>query len=74
MAEAGELAGKLLQGIVAFELAVTSWQCKLKLNQHRKESHAALHSACAQGMPNERALAGWMETLGMTDRIDQGGN
>ena len=69
-----ELAGKLLQGIVAFELTVTSWQCKLKLNQHRKESHAALHSACAQGTPNERALAGWMETLGMTDRIDQGGN
>nr|WP_308645961.1 FMN-binding negative transcriptional regulator [Ottowia beijingensis] len=24
-----ELAGKLLQGIVAFELTVTSWQCKL---------------------------------------------
>jgi transcriptional regulator len=56
---------KLLTGIVAFELAVDSWQCKLKLNQHRRESHAALHAAYAAGTPDERALAGWMQALGM---------
>ena len=60
-----ELAGKLLKGITAFELQVTDWQCKLKLNQHRPESHAALHAAYAAGTPDERALAGWMQTLGM---------
>lgn len=61
-----ELAGKLLQGITAFELTVTDWQCKLKLNQHRRESHAALHALYAQGTPDERALAGWMNDLGLT--------
>ena len=39
-----EYQHKMLQGIVGFELKVTSWQCKLKLNQHRKESHEAMHS------------------------------
>ena len=61
-----ELAGKLLQGIAAFELTVTDWQCKLKLNQHRKEAHAAMHAAYAAGGLDERALGGWMEDLGMT--------
>ncbi|MFT3776887.1 MAG: FMN-binding negative transcriptional regulator [Ottowia sp.] len=56
---------KLLRGIVAFELAVDSWQCKLKLNQHREESHAAMFAVYAAGTPDERALAGWMQTLGM---------
>ena len=65
-----ELAGKLLQGIAAFELTVTDWQCKLKLNQHRPESHAALHAACAAGTPDERALAGWMNELGLTGQAD----
>jgi transcriptional regulator len=56
---------KLLAGIVAFELAVDSWQCKLKLNQHRPQAHAAMYAAYAEGTPDERALAGWMQTLGM---------
>jgi transcriptional regulator len=56
---------KMLAGISAFELAVQSWQCKLKLNQHRPEAHAAMHTAYAAGTPDERALAGWMQTLGM---------
>lgn len=60
-----ELQHKLLSGIVAFELAVDSWQCKLKLNQHRQEAHAAMHALYAAGTPDERALAGWMERLGM---------
>ena len=60
-----ELQRKLLAGIVAFDLVVQSWQCKLKLNQHRQEAHATLHALYAAGTPDERALAGWMETLGM---------
>ena len=56
---------KMLNGIVAFELRITELQCKLKLNQHRPESHAAMHAAYAKGTPNEQALATWMVTLGM---------
>ena len=60
-----EFAHKLLAGIVAFELHVQKLECKLKLNQHRKESHAALHAQYRQGSPDEQALAGWMQRLGM---------
>ena len=56
---------KMLNGIVAFELCITEMQCKLKLNQHRPESHAAMHAAYAQGSPSEQALAEWMIKLGM---------
>ena len=59
-----ELAHKLLQGIVGFELTVTDWQCKAKLNQHRPEARVALHAAYASGTPHERALAEWIERLG----------
>ncbi len=60
-----EFAHKLLRGIMAFELAVTEVQCKLKLNQHRPESHQALRAAYAQGSEGERGLAAWMDRLGM---------
>lgn len=60
-----EYAGMMLAGIVGFELTITQLQCKLKLNQHRPESHAALHAAYAAGNEQERALAGWMQRLGM---------
>ncbi len=60
-----EFAHKMLAGIVGFELAVTELQCKLKLNQHRPESHAALKAAYAQGSDHERELARWMDRLGM---------
>jgi transcriptional regulator len=56
---------KMMAGIVAFELRVVSLQCKLKLNQHRPESHAAMHAAYAAGNPDEQALASWMQRLGM---------
>lgn len=56
---------KMLNGIVAFELRITEMQCKLKLNQHRPESHAAMYAAYAQGSPDEQALAEWMVKLGM---------
>ena len=60
-----EYQRKMLAGIVGFELRVTSWQCKLKLNQHRKESHGAMRQAYASGNENERALAQWMDRLGL---------
>jgi transcriptional regulator len=57
---------KMLAGIVGFELRVSALQCKVKLNQHRRESHAAMHAVYSAGTPDEKALAGWMERLGMT--------
>mgnify|MGYP001564463183 CR=1 FL=1 len=60
-----DYAHKMLAGIVAFELRVTELQCKLKLNQHRPESHAAMRTQYAAGNASERALAGWMDQLGL---------
>lgn len=60
-----EFAHKLLAGIVGFELRVLEWSCKLKLNQHRRESHARMREAYLAGGDDHRALAGWMERLGM---------
>ncbi|MEJ1129325.1 FMN-binding negative transcriptional regulator [Variovorax sp. CCNWLW225] len=57
---------KMLAGIVGFEMRVTSLQCKLKLNQHRRESHGAMRAVYSAGTPDEKALAVWMERLGMT--------
>jgi len=56
---------KMLAGIVGFRLDVVEWACKLKLNQHRTESHAALRAAYAAGNEQERELAAWMQRLGM---------
>lgn len=60
-----EFQQKMLLGIVAFELRVTDLQCKLKLNQHRPEAHAAMRAVYEAGTPEERALAQWMTRLGM---------
>ena len=60
-----EFARKMLAGIVGFELRVTALQCKLKLNQHRPESHAAMRAAYLAGDADEQALAAWMDRLGM---------
>jgi len=60
-----DYAHKMLAGIVAFELRVTALQCKLKLNQHRPEAHAAMKAVYAAGNANERELAAWMERLGL---------
>ncbi|MDQ0015461.1 transcriptional regulator [Variovorax boronicumulans] len=56
---------KMLSGIVGFELKVTALQCKVKINQHRKESHAAMRAMYGAGTPDEQALAVWMDRLGM---------
>lgn len=56
---------KMMNGIVAFELSVLDLQCKIKLNQHRREAHVAMKAAYAAGSPDEQALAQWMDQLGM---------
>ena len=56
---------KMMAGMVSFELEVTALQCKLKLNQHRPESHQAMHAAYATGNDDQRALADWMRRLGL---------
>lgn len=60
-----EFQHKMLAGIVGFELQVLDLQCKIKINQHRPESHDALHEMYAAGNENERALANWMKRLGL---------
>ncbi len=60
-----EFQHKMLAGIVAFELTVDKMECKLKVNQHRPEAHAAMRELYAQGNENERALAVWMDRLGL---------
>lgn len=58
-------AHKMLGGIVAFELEITDIQCKIKINQHRPESHEAMRTLYAAGGENEQNLALWMDRLGM---------
>jgi transcriptional regulator len=60
-----EFALKIMAGIAAFELEVVEFQCKIKLNQHRPESHAALRAGYEQGNADERELAKWMASLGL---------
>lgn len=67
-AQAPDFQRRMLAGIVGFELQVLDLQCKLKLNQHRPESHAAMHAQYGAGTPDERALAEWMQRLGMAAR------
>jgi len=55
---------KMLSAITAFELQVLDLQCKVKLNQHRPESHVRMHAIYAAGNAEERALADWMVRLG----------
>jgi transcriptional regulator len=58
-----EYQTRMMAGIVAFELEVIELTSKLKLNQHRPESHAALRRAYAAGTEAERELVGWMDRL-----------
>jgi transcriptional regulator len=54
---------KMLAGIVGFELRVTAFECKLKLNQHRPEAHDATLRMYASGSSHQRTLAEWMVRL-----------
>jgi transcriptional regulator len=60
-----EYQHKMLAGIVGFELQVLDLQCKIKINQHRPESHAKLHAMYMNGNENEQALADWMVKIGL---------
>ena len=60
-----EFAHKMLAGIVGIEFTVTAWQCKLKLNQYRREAHQRMHAGYAAGNEHEQELARWMEQLGL---------
>jgi transcriptional regulator len=60
-----EYQHKMLAGIVGFELQVLDLQCKIKLNQHRPESHPALYAMYAAGTDDQRALADWMVKVGL---------
>jgi len=55
----------MLNAIVAFEMQVQNIQTKVKLNQHRPESHVAMHAAYESGGESEKGLARWMRRLGM---------
>jgi transcriptional regulator len=63
---------KMLAGIVGFELKVSDFQCKLKLNQHRPEAYARMREIYAGGGDNERALGEWMDRLGL-HAVEPGG-
>lgn len=54
---------KMLAGIVGFELRVTAFECKLKLNQHRPEAHNATLRLYESGSSHQRTLAEWMRRL-----------
>jgi transcriptional regulator len=56
---------KMMAMIVGFELTITELQFKIKLNQHRPESHAALRRNFAAGSEAERELLSWMDRLKM---------
>ena len=60
-----DFAQKMLAGIVAFELVVTRLECKLKLNQHRPESHTAMRGAYESAGENGRELVTWMNRLAL---------
>ena len=60
-----DYTGKMLGAIAAFEMRIDSFQCAVKLNQHRPEAHAAMHAAYAAGNTEEQSLAAWMKQLGM---------
>ncbi|MCU0762061.1 MAG: FMN-binding negative transcriptional regulator [Hydrogenophaga sp.] len=63
-----EYQTRMMQGIHAFEFQVLGLACKVKLNQHRPESHAAMAKAYTAGNQDERALAQWMQRLGMVQQ------
>ena len=54
---------KMLAGIVGFELRVTAFECKLKLNQHRPEAHDTTLRMYESGSSHQRTLAEWMVRL-----------
>jgi transcriptional regulator len=54
---------QMLAAIVGFELRITAFECKLKLNQHRPEAYDATLRLYESGSPQQRTLAEWMTRL-----------
>jgi transcriptional regulator len=65
----GDFQRRMLAGMVGFDLRVTDLQCKIKINQHRPEAHAAMRAAYAAGDDNARGLGAWMDRLGLNGAI-----
>jgi transcriptional regulator len=59
----GDFQSRLMNGIVAFELTVEKLECKVKINQHRPESHAKMLAQYSAGSADEQALAKSMQRL-----------
>ncbi len=55
--------GKMLGGMVGFQLQVLSYECKLKLNQHRPEAYDATLAMYDAGTPVQQQLAAWMRRV-----------
>ena len=59
---------KMLAAVVGLRMRVQSWECKLKVNQHRSESWDAQRSyysaQAQQGDDNAQELLQWMDKLG----------
>ena len=64
---------KMLAGMVGFELRVTGFECKLKVNQHRPEAHDATVKMYASGTEDQRTLADWMRRL-KAEQASEGGS
>lgn len=61
-----EYRDAMLRGIVAFEILVDDLQGKFKLSQNRPAGdRRRVHQAQSEGTPDDRALALWMERLGI---------
>lgn len=55
----------MLAAIAAYEFQVLDVQTKVKVNQHRPESHAAMLASYSRGTPREQELAQWLKDLGL---------
>lgn len=60
---ASDYQHKMLAGLVGFELQVLSYECKLKLNQHRPEAHEATLAMYDAGSSDQQQLASWMRRI-----------
>lgn len=60
-----EFQETMLGAIAAFCMTVTQLDSKFKLNQHRKEAHAAMKVSYANGTLNEQEIGRWMTRLGL---------
>ena len=56
----------MLAGIVGFRIPIAKIEGKFKISQNRSaEERSSIRRAQAAGNPNERALAAWMDRLGL---------